>query len=519
MSTAITIVGGGSAGWMCASYLASRKQYDITIIESPQVSKITIGGSTTPYLKRFFDDIGYPDESYWMPKMDGTYKLGVLYEDWDYKGSRWWNSFEVDENKYPYWNKQRVEQDLPREDFFKSCIFSAHIGMNDDGRINKTKDGKDAYVYRTTKSYGGYVKPLAYNLDAGKLGSFLQEHFIDQVTHVETHIDKVIYDANGISKLIDANGDEHIADLFIDCTGFKRLLIDKVCDTPRKSLAPYLTLDKAMVMPVSYIDVHKEMNARTGSKAMSSGWMWNIPLYSTMINGYVYDSNFITDEDAEAEMRADIGDRVKNVKPFIIPINTGHYAEPYSKNVVAVGLSAGFIEPLEATLLMSVQHSVYNLHEVLDGQMSKEVYNDIASESLADTLDFLSTNYYMSHRDDSKFWKSRGKNTHITQRMKSWLETCKKALLPPVKDVFWIPSCWVAKLIGFGFFPEGNGFKESEPKSLPTFSATNFEPRNIHKYKYVDELNAQQHMDEIRNFDTSVLISQKEYLDKYIYNK
>ena len=519
MAISVTVVGGGSAGWMCASYLASRKQYDVTIIESPQVGKITIGGSTTPYLKRFFDDIGYPDESYWLPKMDGTYKLGVLYEDWDYKGSRWWNSFESDENKYPYWNKQRSEQDLPSEDFFKSCTFSSHIGMNDDGRINKTKDGKDAYVYRSTRSYGGYVQAHAYNLDAGKLGEFLQEHFSGQVTHIEAHIDRVIHDDTGVKMLIDDKGGKHTADLFIDCTGFKRLLIDKVCDTPRKSLEPYLTHDKAMVMPVAYIDAHKEMNPRTGAKAMSAGWMWNIPLYSTMVNGYVYDSNFITDEQAEAEMRKDIGDRVKDVKPFIIPMNTGHYSEPYSKNVVAVGLSAGFIEPMEATLIMNVQHAVYNIHEVLNERMSKEVYNDITSTSLADTMDFISTNYYMSHRDDSPFWRSRGKNTHITERMKDWLETCKKALLPPMKDVMFIPSCWVSKLIGFKFYPTGDGFEAKEPHSLPTFSGTNFEPRNIHKYKYVDEINAQRQMDEIRNFDTSTLISQKEYLDKFIYKE
>ena len=513
----IVVVGGGAAGWMCASYLASKKKYDITVIESPQVGKITIGGSTTPYLKRFFDDIGYPDESYWMPKMDGTYKLGVLYEDWDYKGSRWWNSFESDENKYPYWNKQRSEEDLPREDFFTSCTFSSHIGMKDEGRINKDKDGKDAYVYRSTRSYGGYVQPHAYNLDAGKLGDFLQEHFIEQVTHIEAHIEEVIHDEDGVSKLIDTKGNEHTADLFIDCTGFKRLLIDKVCDTPRKSLDPYLTLDKAMVMPVAYIDAHREMTPRTGAKAMSSGWMWNIPLYSTMINGYVYDSRFITDEEAESEMRADIGDRVKDIKPFIIPINTGHYTEPYSKNVVAVGLSAGFIEPIEATLLMNVQFAAYNLHKLFEGHMTKEIYNDITSTSLEDTLDFISTGYYMSNREDSAFWRSRGKNTHITDRMKSWLETCKKALLPPIRDVFWIPSCWISKLIGFGYFPEKDGFEEKEPWSLPTYSGTNFEPRNKHKYKYVDEINAKRQMEEIRNFDTSVFISQKEYLDRFIY--
>jgi len=151
--------------------------------------------------------------------------------------------------------------------------------------------------------------------------------------------------------------------------------------------------------------------------------------------------------------------------------------------------------------------------------MTKEIYNDITSTSLEDTLDFISTNYYMSSRDDSAFWKSRGKNTHITERMKAWLDTCKKALLPPIRDVMFIPSCWISKLIGFGYFPEKDGFEDREPWSLPTYSGTNFEPRNRHKYKYVDEINASRQMEEIRKFDRTMLSSQKDYLDKFIYKE
>jgi tryptophan halogenase len=516
----VLIVGGGSAGWMTASYLDAQTDYEVTLLESDRVAPIGIGGSTTPYLKRFFEDIGIYDESEWMPQCNATYKLGVLYDDFDRIGSRWWNSFEVDEGKYPYWNKMRKEEGLDSKDFFKSCIYSAHIGMDDTGKINKTKDGKDAYSYMPTRSYGGHPEAKAWNLDTGAFGEFLKKRTADRVNHIYATIKTINTDpVEGITSLIDSDGNEHTADLYIDCTGFKSLLIDEVSDEGRIPLDPYLSHDKALVMPIEYEDAHEEMRPRTGAKAMKAGWMWNIPLYHQMVNGYVYTSKYITDEEAEAEMRKAVGEeRVKDVETYIIDINTGHFAKPWTKNVIAIGMSAGFIEPMEATLIMVVQHLLHNLNQVRKGKMTKDEFNGVFEATLFDTLDFLSTQYYMSHRDDSEFWKAKAHNdSQITDRMKEWLETTKKALLPPKDDVLFLTNCWIAKLVGFEKFPEGDGFTDSEPRTLPTYSGTNFEPRNIFKYKEMDELNARIQMDKIRNFDADVLISQKAYLDKFIY--
>jgi hypothetical protein len=181
-------------------------------------------------------------------------------------------------------------------------------------------------------------------------------------------------------------------------------------------------------------------------------------------------------------------------------------------------MSAGFIEPLEATLIMVVQHLLHNIVKVEEGKITKKEVNTIFHETLVDTLDFLSTNYYLSHRQDSEFWRAKsGNESQITPRMKEWLKETEVALAPPKKDLFWSPHTWIYKLIGFNRFPKGDGFESKEPETIPTYSATNFEPRNKFKYKEMDELNARIQMDKIRNFDADVLISQKAYLDKFIY--
>jgi 2-polyprenyl-6-methoxyphenol hydroxylase-like FAD-dependent oxidoreductase len=515
----IIVFGGGTAGWMAASYFYEVGGYDVTVIESPNHKPIEMSASTTPYLKRFFKDIGITKESEWMPACKATYKLGVLYDDWDHIGSRMWNSFDCDDWYAVYWNKQRVEEGLPMEDFFKSRLMSAHIGMDDTAKWITDKDGKPAWCYQPPKSYSGHPEPWAYNIDTGELNSFLKKRYDGKIKLIETTIENIVKDNNGIQKLIDSSGVEYSADLYIDCTGFRSTLIEEVEPDGRIPLEPYLTHDRAIVVDVPYQDPYEEMRPRTGTKALSSGWMWNIPLYDRMVNGYVYTSKFQSEEEAEKELVKTIGaERIKNSKLRHMKINTGHYARPWSKNVLALGISAGFIEPLEATLLMIVQFCLTNAKEVFDKKISVDQFNDKYETTLFDTLDWISTQYYMSHRQDSDFWKFKSQNiSQIRPRMIEWLESCKKAMLPPEQDILFNPSHWYGKLVGFGYYPEGDGFPDTEEDTLPTYSGTNFPPQNKFKYKEMDELNARMVMDQRRNFDPSILISQKDYLDKFIY--
>lgn len=519
----IVILGGGSAGWMSAAYFYEKCGFNVTVIDNIKHPRLELSASTTPYLKRFFKDIGIENESEWMPACKATYKIGVLYEDWHHKGSKWWNSFEADEFYHLYWNKQRTEEDLPVEDFFKARITSSHVGLDDLPKFIMNEKGEMGYDYSPIKSYGGHPEPWAYHIDTGCFNTFLRERYENKITFLTDEISEIRTSDKGIDALVTPKGKIITADLFIDCSGFKATLIEKVNPEGRIPMKPYLTHDKAIVVEVPYKDADKEMKTRTLTKAMSSGWMWNIALYDRMVNGYVYTSDYISDEDAEKEMLEVTAemfgeDRVQ-AEPWIIDIRTGHHARPWYKNVLALGVSAGFVEPMEATLLMITQFCLVNAKEVFAGKMDVEKFNDKYEYTLMDTLDWVSTQYYLTDRDDSEFWRFKARNkTQIRPRMVEWLESCKKTMLPPEDDILFYPSCWYAKLVGSEEFPEGDGFDDTEGETLPSYSNSNFKPQNKFKYKEMDELNARMQMDKKREFDPDTLLSHKEYLDRFIYN-
>ena len=489
----ITILGGGTAGWMTAAYLSVHNpDVDITVIESDSIPTIGVGEATTPYLMKFFKDIGVESESEWMPQCNATYKNGVMYEDWDYINSRLWHSFEVDENKYETWNLMREDEGLGVQDYWTSTMRNGHIAMRDSGKWLADKDG-NIPDWHHSKSFNGWPQHWAYHLDSALFGEFLKKR-TQTVNRIIADIETVTTNEDGVEKLIDTKGNEYTADLFIDCTGFKRLLVDKV-NTEFTSLKPYLTHDKACVIRYPYTDIENEMKPRTRAKALSSGWCWQIPLYDKISSGYVYTSDYLTEEEAEFEMRNDIGfDKTKGCESFIVDIKTGYFPEPWTKNVVPVGLSAGFIEPLESTLLFVVQMAGIRINQVLKGELTKKSYNEKSTANLSDFLDFISVSYYMSHRQDTKFWKDRKEQAFITERMKVWLNMAEKKMQPPEEHILFVDSSWISKLVGFNHLPSGSIWKDYDGDAL-------------------------KQIDEIREFDYNALICQKEYLDRFIYNK
>ena len=494
----IIILGGGSAGWMTASYLnAHHPDKNITVIESNNIPTVGVGEATTPYLMKFFKDIGIKSEQEWMPHCNATYKIGILYQDWDFINSRWWHSFEADEGKYTAWNKKRVEEGLDRQDYYTSTMFSGHIGMRDESKFLAFKDGNQAIPYYQSKSYNGWPQHWAYNLDAGLFGEFLKKRCMKTgVKQIITDIVDTPLNGKGeIDHLLDSDGRKHKAELYIDCTGFRKVLISKVSDVPYKSLDPYLSHDRACVIRRDYIDSEKEMKPRTRSKCLSSGWVWDIPLYDKISSGYVYTSDYITEEEAENELREELGvDRCKGLKALHIKIDPGYQETPWSKNVVAVGLSSGFIEPLESTALFTIQLSGIRIKEVLNGDMTVDEFNKISVDNFKDFIDYISIGYYMSHRNDSEFWRSKGKNTQISDKMKVWMKRLESEISAPEQKVMFVPSCWISKAIGHGRFPIVDTVKQTEETD--------------------DDL---EQMETIKNFDYHQLINQKEYLDKFVY--
>jgi len=484
----IIILGGGSAGWMTAAYLSVHQpNKNITLIESPNIPTIGVGEATTPYLMKFFESIGVTEESEWMPKCNATYKNGVMYEDWDFINSRLWHSFEIDEDMYQTWLRLKLRDGLDNQDYWTSTMRNGHIAMRDSGKWLADKDG-NVPDWHHSKSFNGWPQHWAYHIDAEMFGQFLKER-TKGVNYIQADITEVTTDNSGISKLIGGDGTEFTADLYIDCTGFSRLLIDKVSNE-FKSFEPYLTHDKACVLRRPYVDVENEMKPRTRAKALSSGWYWEIPLYNKISTGYVYTSKYISDEDAENELRNDIGfDKTEGCKAFTVDIKAGYFPNPWTKNVLPIGLSAGFIEPLESTLLFVVQMAGIRLNQVLNNEMTIDEYNKNSSANMGDFLDFISVSYHLSHRADSKFWVDR-KDSYITDRMRGWLAKAKTHLQPPEEHILFVNSSWISKLIGF-----------------------NWLPTKVISQKELDESS----INTIRQYDHSKLISQKEYLDRFIY--
>jgi tryptophan halogenase len=488
----ITILGGGSAGWMTAAYLSVHNpDLDITLIESDNIPTIGVGEATTPYLMKFFKDIGVEKESDWMPYCNATYKNGVMYEDWDHINSRLWHSFEIDENKYKTWNLLRMEEGLGVQDYWTSTMRNGHIAMRDSGKWLADKDG-NIPDWHHSKSFNGWPQHWAYHLDSALFGDFLKKR-TKGVNRVIADIERVNVGERGIESLVSSEGTTYTADLFIDCTGFKRLLIDKVAGDTFQSLEPYLTHDKACVIRYPYTDPENEMKPRTRAKALSSGWYWQIPLYDRISSGYVYTSKYLTDEEAEKELRNDIGfDKTEGCDSFIVDIKTGYYPEPWTKNVVSVGLSGGFIEPLESTLLFVVQMAGIRINQVLKGGLTQDEYNMASTANLSDFLDFISVSYYLSHRKDSPFWRDRKEQSFITERMRVWLDKARESIQPPDEHILFVDSSWISKLIGFNYLPNHTTWQDYDTSSLEEIGS-------------------------IRNFEYSKLISQKEYLDRFIY--
>jgi len=510
----IVIVGGGSAGWMTASYLSKHHpDIEIQLIEDKDTPIIGVGEATTPYLMRFFKDIGIENESDWMPHVNATYKNGILYDNWDHINSRFWHAFEVDENKYVYWNKKRKEQGLTNQDYWTSAFFTGHLAMRDSGKWLADDTGEVAIPYYHTKAWNGWPQHWAYNIDSWKFGDFLKTHValpmgVKYRNNVRVK-DLIIGNDGNVESLVTETNEKITADLFIDCTGFRRQLIDKVAEKPFSSFEPYLTHDKACVIRHPYLDPEIEMKPRTGVKALSSGWMWNIPLYDQISNGYVFTSSYISDDQAEFEMKQHLGfNRTKDAEPFIVDIKAGYYPKTWNKNVVAIGLSSSFIEPLESTSLLLTQVASQRVSQVIKGEIDVEKYNQNGNKDLQDFIDYISVGYYFSHRNDSQFWRDRAGKTALSDRMEQWVDQLQYELVPPEETRWFVPSSWITKAIGFNRYPKEdiNMLKMSDASS-----------KTRTEYREVDQILAEQQMKEVKNFKWEHLLSQKEFLEKFRY--
>ena len=449
----VAIIGGGTSGWMTASYLSKAfgQSVDITLIESQSIGTIGVGEATFSTFKLFFDFLGLSERD-WMPSCSASFKLAIRFQNWTKAGGYFYHPFEryrsasgVD--AADWWVKLRPDG----RRFDEACFVAPKLCDAQrsprylDGRVFDRSvseyfdDGSEA---PNTALSGHEVQyPYGYHFNASELAAFLKDYAVRQgVTQV---IDKVVDVTLREDGSIDGVQTEYhgafSADLFVDCSGFRGLLINQALGEPFIGFAETLMNDAAVAIQVPRIGSAEALQPYTTAHALSSGWAWNIPLYTRDGTGYVYSSRHLSAQEAESELRSHLGPRSGNCSANHIKMRIGRTRNSWVKNCVAIGLASGFVEPLESTGIFFIQNNIEELvrHFPRAGDpdpLMMKSFNLNVGRCIDGVRDFLSLHYQASDRDDTPYWRDT-KNIVVSPEMQERLDIWS-ARLPDEKNIY-----------------------------------------------------------------------------------
>ncbi len=395
----ITIVGGGTAGWMTAASLARflDRRYRVRLIESDEIGTVGVGEATIPQIQLFNQALGL-DENDFLRQTHGTFKLGIQFVDWLRPGHRYIHAFGQIGRPlgllpfHQYWLRYRASGgELDIEAF--SLNASAALQ-------NKfTRQTKPANATLPTMAY-------AFHFDASLYAKYLRKYAEQRgVARIEGKIEHVAQRNDGsIEAVVLANGERVGGDLFIDCSGFRGLLIEQTLKTGYDDWSHWLPCDRAMAVPCARAG---EFTPYTRSTARSAGWQWRIPLQHRTGNGYVYSSRYLSDDEAAATLLANLdGEALADPRP--LRFVAGKRKKFWNRNCVAIGLAGGFLEPLESTSIHLVQTAIARLLAFLpDGEPQRADIDEFNRQSAFEyerIRDFLVLHYKAVERNDTPFW-------------------------------------------------------------------------------------------------------------------
>jgi len=420
----VVIVGGGTAGWLTAGVIAAKQRsrmsagFTVTLVESPNTPIIGVGEGTWPTLRSTLSRIGVSETEFFR-QCDAAFKQGALF-------ARWTTGTADDAYYHPLMLPQSFSQiNLAPHWLASGSGMSFCDAVCPQGRI--CDDGLGPKTIATAE-YDA-VANYAYHLDAGKFAPFLQRHCCEKlgVRHVLADVSRVNLTEDGDIRSLDtAQAGEIEGDLFVDCTGFKALLIGETLGVPFKDCSDVLFCDTALAVQVPYESETSPIATHTISTAQSAGWIWDIGLPTRRGVGHVFSSRHISVDDAERELRTYIGPRGKDLPVRRIPIRSGHREIFWKRNCVAVGLSAGFLEPLEASAIVLIEMSAKLIAEQMP--VCREVMDVLAARFNATTeyrwgriIDFLKLHYVLTQRNDTAFWRDNRLPETIPGRLQNLL--------------------------------------------------------------------------------------------------
>lgn len=421
----IIIVGGGSAGWMSAAYLngalnnrGQTPTVQITLIESPDVPRISVGEATVPSIHHVLDVIGI-DKIDFMKKTDATFKQSIKYVNWlENKGEEYHHPFSrftpgpIDKTGQ-HWMESR--RDIP----FVETV-SAQAVLSD---VNLSPLPMGQTDVNSPLKY-------AYHFDAQLYADYLCDLSVQRgVHHIKANVVGADKDADGfLTRVKLDNGEKIDGEFFIDCTGFKALLIEGEMGVGWDSYAQWLLCDRAIVAQFPN-ESHFPGVVRpyTTCTAHSAGWIWDTPTQTRRAIGYVHSSDFISEEEARAELLAYQDPDLKDWETRTIHFKVGQRQKVWTKNCMAIGLSSGFIEPLESTGIYLAELGAVMLAEYFPAnreEMSVHAFrvNRIVSNRYYEVLDFINLHYCLTRRDDTAFWREVQKPGRINARLQAKLD-------------------------------------------------------------------------------------------------
>lgn len=469
----IVILGGGTAGWMAACTLANRLKNSttkITLIESAEIGTVGVGEATVPYLKEFLNDLKI-DEVDFIRHTRATYKLGIDFDGWHKPEQRFLHPFAGYGARiaripfHHFWTKLRQQNKAEPLDAY--CLASQ---MARSGKFALPKPNND--IELSNFNY-------AFHFDAGLFAQYLS-NIAQQlgVTRIESTVARVHQSADSgfIQALELASGERVGGDLFIDCSGFKGMLIEETLKTGYEDWRHWLPCDRAVAMPCVKTG---EPAPFTRSLAMGAGWQWRIPLQHRTGNGFVYASDYLSDDEAVAQLINNLnGEPLAD--PKFIPFLTGMRTKAWDKNVFSVGLASGFLEPLEST-------SIYMVQSSLDIFL-KHFPNKYFAPALADRVnnilrarqerlrDFLILHYSANQRHGQPFWDAC-RHMQLPDSLTQRIEIFRATGQVPLDELdFFRTNSWLAMFAGFNihadyYHPNVDDFDESAvEKELQTIA-------------------------------------------------
>jgi len=446
----IVIVGGGSAGWMAAAALAEAVvgACAITLVESEAIGTVGVGEATIPPIRHFNQRLGI-DEATFVRETQGSYKLGIQFVDWGRKGHSYFHPFgqygaEFDSVPfYHHWMRESLAGRIqgPIDDF-SMCWALAKAGKF-------VHPSPDRRLIQSTFDY-------AYHFDAGLYAAFLRRYAEARgVTRREGKVvDVTLRGEDGFIAAVTLDDGTRIAgEFFIDCSGFRGRLIEEALHAGYDNWQAWLPCDRAVAVPCE----RGEFTPYTRSTAREAGWQWRIPLQHRTGNGYVHCSQFLGEDEAAATLLAHL-DGNPLADPRTLRFVTGKRRKFWERNCVAIGLSAGFMEPLESTSLHLIQYGILRLIALLpDAAMSPLLareYNAQTSREYELIRDFLILHYKATERDDSELWRYCAAMP-IPDTLAYKIEHFRThgMLVADPQELFANPS-WIAVYLGQGILPE-----------------------------------------------------------------